>query len=135
MEQGYKAIVLKGIAKTLSMTLKIAKLAFEKKVFCFCADLTVNPILVDWNKCVAARLSSLPNFEIGLMETNGHQYYKNWKKMMSYHPKAGAVWTETRDAYIRQINLFMTKAGGYSSPQSILISWSIETGNDEDWKV
>ena len=54
IEQGYKAIVLKGIAKTLSMTLKIAQLAYEKKISCFCADLTVNPILVDWNKCVAA---------------------------------------------------------------------------------
>src|SRR5690606_8386930 len=41
IEQGYGAIVLKGIAKTLSMTLKIAKLAAEKKVPCFCADLTV----------------------------------------------------------------------------------------------
>ena len=60
IEQGYKAIVLKGIAKTLSMTLKIAQLAYEKKIPCFCADLTVNPILVDWNKCVAARLSAFP---------------------------------------------------------------------------
>ncbi len=116
MEQGYKAIVLKGIAKTLSMTLKIAKLAFEKKVFCFCADLTVNPILVDWNKCVAARLSSLPNFEIGLMETNGHQYYKNWKKMMSYHPKAGTVWTETRDGVYQTDQSFYDESGGIFEP-------------------
>ena len=58
IEQGYKAIVLKGIAKTLSMTLKIAQLAYEKKVPCFCADLTVNPILVDWNKSTV-RLTSL----------------------------------------------------------------------------
>ena len=87
IEQGYKAIVLKCIAKTLSMTLKIAQLAYEKKISCFCADLTVNPILVDWNKCVAARLAPFGKIDIGLQETNGHQYYKNWDKMMTYHPR------------------------------------------------
>lgn len=118
MEQGYKAIVVKAIAKTLSMTLRIAKLAYEKKVPCFCADLTVNPILVDWNKSVAARLSPLPNFDIGLMETNGHQYYKNWKQMMSYHPKAGAIWTETRNGVYQTDQSFYDESGGIFEPSS-----------------
>jgi hypothetical protein len=60
MDQGYRAIALKPIAKTLSMTLKIALAAHERKVPCFCADLTVNPVLVDWNKNLAARLAPLP---------------------------------------------------------------------------
>ena len=34
IEQGYKVIVLKAIAKTLSMTLKIAQLAYEKDIRC-----------------------------------------------------------------------------------------------------
>ncbi|MBS1576878.1 MAG: mandelate racemase/muconate lactonizing enzyme family protein [Bacteroidetes bacterium] len=118
MEQGYKAIVLKAIAKTLSMTLRIAKLAFEKKIPCFCADLTVNPILVDWNKNVAARLSSFPNFDIGLLETNGHQYYKNWKQMMSYHPKAGATWTETRNGIYQTDQSFYDESGGIFEPSA-----------------
>jgi hypothetical protein len=57
IEQGYSAIAVKAIAKTLSMTMRITQLAHEKKVPCFCADLTVNPILVDWNKNIAARLA------------------------------------------------------------------------------
>ena len=60
MDLGYQAIALKPIAKTLSMSLKIARLAHERGVPCFCADLTVNPLLVEWNKNVAARLASLP---------------------------------------------------------------------------
>ncbi len=39
IEQGYGAIAVKAIAKTLTM--KIAQLAHENKVPCFCADLTV----------------------------------------------------------------------------------------------
>jgi len=118
IEQGYKAIVLKGIAKTLSMTLKIAKLAYEKKVPCFCADLTVNPILVDWNKCVAARLHPLPNMDIGLQETNGHQYYKNWDKMMTYHPKAGAQWTQTEKGVYLTVKSFYEESGGIFEPSA-----------------
>jgi len=53
---GYGAIALKPIAKTLSMSLKIAALAHERNVPCFCADLTVNPTLLEWNKTLAARM-------------------------------------------------------------------------------
>ena len=76
IDLGYGAIALKPIAKTLSMTLRIARLAHERGVPCFCADLTVNPILVDWNKVFAARLAPLPGLSLGLVETNGHQNYR-----------------------------------------------------------
>jgi len=75
IDLGYGAIALKAIAKTLSMTLKIARVAHERGVPCFCADLTVNPILVEWNKSVAARLAPFPGLGLGLLETNGHQNY------------------------------------------------------------
>jgi L-alanine-DL-glutamate epimerase-like enolase superfamily enzyme len=65
MEMGYQAIALKAIAKTLSMTMKIAQAAHERNVPCFCADLTVNPILVEWNKAVAARLAPFPGLGLG----------------------------------------------------------------------
>jgi hypothetical protein len=92
IEQGYAGFALKGIAKTLSETLKIAKLANERRMVCMAADLTVNPILVDWNKNVAARLAPLPGFTTGMMETNGHQQYRRWSEMASWHPCAGASW-------------------------------------------
>lgn len=116
MEQGYGTIVVKAIAKTLSMTLKIVQACHERKVPCFSADLTVNPILVDWNKSIAARLAPLPNMDIGLLETNGHQFYKNWKKLETYHPKAGAEWTQTKNGVYKTGKSFYEESGGILLP-------------------
>jgi L-alanine-DL-glutamate epimerase-like enolase superfamily enzyme len=118
IKQGYKAIILKCIAKTLSMTLKIAQLAYENKIPCFCADLTVNPILVDWNKSVAARLQPFANMDIGLLETNGHQYYKTWDKMLTYHPRAGAPWTQTEKGIFHTGPSFFEESAGILEPSA-----------------
>ena len=83
---GYKAITLKPIAKTLSETLKILKKAYEKDVACFCADLTVNPLLVEWNKNLAARIKTLPEMRIGVLESNGEQNYVRWEELYEAHP-------------------------------------------------
>jgi L-alanine-DL-glutamate epimerase-like enolase superfamily enzyme len=112
IQMGYGAIALKPIAKTLSMSLKIAKAAYEANIPCFCADLTVNPILVDWNKNVAARLSPLPGMNIGVLETNGHQNYKRWEEMAGFHPCAGAEWTKTIKGLFHLTNDFYTRSGG-----------------------
>jgi L-alanine-DL-glutamate epimerase-like enolase superfamily enzyme len=112
IEMGYGAIALKPIAKTLSMTLEMAKIAYENKVPCFCADLTVNPILVEWNKNVAARLAPLPGLEIGLMETNGHQNYKRWTELSGYHPCPGASWTKQHKGLFSLDDEFYAKSGG-----------------------
>lgn len=116
IEQGYGAIAVKAIAKTLSMTMRVTQLAHEKNIPCFCADLTVNPILVDWNKCVAARLTPFPNIGIGLQETNGHQYYKNWETMMSYHPRKNASWVRSRDGVYVTDESFYAESGGIFYP-------------------
>lgn len=89
-----------------------------KKITCFCADLTVNPILVDWNKCVAARLAPFANIGIGLQETNGHQYYKNWDTMMTYHPRAGATWTQTKNGVYNTDKSFYEESGGIFQPST-----------------
>lgn len=116
IEQGYGAIAVKAVAKTLSETIRITELAHEKKIPCFCADLTVNPILVDWNKCVAARLAPFPGLTVGLQETNGHQYYVNWDKLMSYHPRAKSSWTQTvKGVYITDKS-FYDESGGILYP-------------------
>ncbi len=116
IEMGYSAIALKAIAKTLSMTMKIAQKAHEHNVPCFCADLTVNPILVDWNKAVAARLAPFPDLGLGLLETNGHQNYGNWQTMLSYHPHAGASWTKTVDGVFNLNRDYYQKSGGLLTP-------------------
>ncbi len=112
IEQGYSTIALKAIAKTLSMTLKIAQLAHEKNIQCFCADLTVNPILVDWNKSVAARLPALSGINLGLLETNGWQNYRDWSRMKGYLPLQNASWTETVDGVYSTGKDFFELSGG-----------------------
>ncbi len=92
IELGYGAIALKPIAKTLSMSLEVAAAAHERGVPCFCADLTVNPLMVEWNRNVAARLDPLPGLRVGVLETNGEQNYRNWEKMLSYHPRGDESW-------------------------------------------
>lgn len=111
IDMGYGAIALKPIAKTMSMSLRIARLAHERGVPCFCADLTVNPILVDWNKNVAARLAPLPGLSIGVLESNGHQNYADWQTMKSYHPCAGAVWTEPSGGLFHLDDDFYARSG------------------------
>ena len=116
IEMGYQAIALKAIAKTLSMTMKIAQAAYERNVPCFCADLTVNPILVEWNKAVAARLAPFPGLGLGLLETNGHQNYRDWDRMVSYHPYAGASWSKTVDGVFNLNDDYYQKSGGILTP-------------------
>ncbi len=112
IDLGYTAIALKPIAKTMSMSLRIAQIAHDKNVPCFCADLTVTPILVDWNKNVAARLASLPGLKIGVLESNGHQNYKNWQRMVSEHPCAGASWITPVDGIFNLDETFYRESGG-----------------------
>jgi len=112
IQQGYNCIAVKAIAKTMSMTMKIAQVAYEHNVPCFCADLTVNPILVDWNKSVAARLPAFPGLNMGLQETNGWQNYKNWNTMMSYNPSHDKSWTQTKNGVYNTGLEFINQSGG-----------------------
>lgn len=119
IEMGYGAIALKAIAKTLSMTLKIAQAAYERKVPCFCADLTVNPILIEWNKNVAARLESFPGLgNLGLVESNGHQNYKNWQAMLDYHPAKNAEWVKVNRGVYELNDEFYNTGGGIFEPSA-----------------
>jgi L-alanine-DL-glutamate epimerase-like enolase superfamily enzyme len=116
IQMGYTAIALKPIAKTFSMSLKIAQLAHEHGVPCFCADLTVSPLLVEWNKNVAARLAPFPGLGIGLVETNGHQNYRNWETMRSYHPRADAAWARTQRGVFELDADYYAQSGGIFAP-------------------
>jgi L-alanine-DL-glutamate epimerase-like enolase superfamily enzyme len=128
IQMGYKAITLKPIAKTLSMSLKIAKIAYEKKIPCFCADLTVNPIMADINKCVAARLSPVEGVKIGIIETNGSQYYSDWERLKSYHPFNGADWIDSRKGIYNLNDDFYKSSGGILYCQSIIYLWLNKKG-------
>lgn len=112
LDQGYNVMVLKGIAKTLSLSVKIATLAAKRNVPCMCADLTVNPILIDWHKNLAAHLKPFPVINMGLMETNGDMNYVNWKKMLSYHPAGGADWINRTNGVFELSDDFYRRSGG-----------------------
>jgi L-alanine-DL-glutamate epimerase-like enolase superfamily enzyme len=119
IQMGYRAIALKPIAKTLSMSMKIAKVATEKNIPCFCADLTVNPILVEWNKNIAARLKPFPGLDnLGLLESNGHQNYKNWKEMLSYLPTCDKPWIDVKKGLYLIENEFYDEGGGIFTDSS-----------------
>lgn len=118
MEMGYSTIALKPIAKTLSMTLKIAKSAYDRDVPCLCADLTVNPVLVDWNKSIAARLKPLPGLQVGLLETNGHQNYSNWDTMIGYHPRGNESWNKCVNGTFELNEQFYRESGGIFIPSN-----------------
>jgi L-alanine-DL-glutamate epimerase-like enolase superfamily enzyme len=113
IQMGYKAIALKAAAKTLSMTMKMAKATHDNNIPCFLADLTCTPILVDWNKNIAARLDPFPGLkEMGLLESNGHQNYVNWKDLISYCPYPDGSWIKSRDGLFHLDEDFYEKSGG-----------------------
>jgi len=112
IQMGYGAIALKPIAKTMSMSFRIAKTAYDNHIPCFCADLTVNPVVLDWNKNVAARLAPLPGMNIGVIESNGNQNYKNWEVMKSYHPCYGSKWIEPEKGLYKLDDDFYRLSGG-----------------------
>lgn len=117
IQMGYQAVALKSISKTLSMTMKIAKAATDRNIPCFCADLTVNPVLVEWNKNIAVRLQSFPGLEnLGLIESNGHQNYVNWGQTQQYFPKYEEYWVDVRDGFYHTSEEYFNNRGGIFDP-------------------
>lgn len=109
---GYRALTLKPIAKTLSMTIRMAQCAKDYGIACFCADLTVNPTMVSWNQCVAARLHKLPQMRIGVMESNGEQNYVNWNRMLDAHPMPQAQFIRCENGVFVLDDAFYSSDGG-----------------------
>lgn len=118
IDAGYGAIALKPIAKTLSLSFQMAAAAHRRGVPCFCADLTVNPILVDWNKNFAARLVPLPGIKSGVFEANGSQNYRDWKRLQSYHSMPEASWCEPSQGQFSLDDSFYNAAGAILVPSA-----------------
>lgn len=95
---GYSAMALKPIAKTLSVSLEVLAEARRRGVPCFCADLTVNPTMVELNKRFAAGLDRLPGLKTGVFESNGPQNYVNWDAMQAESPAYGMPWAKPENS-------------------------------------
>ncbi len=91
-DAGYRAIALKPAGKGMSPTLRMAREAFRVGASCFVADSACTPILLDWNKNVAARLPALAGIDCGLIEANGVQQYAHWETMLASHPATAQPW-------------------------------------------
>ena len=71
----------------------------------------MNPVLVDWNKNVAARVPPFPGVNFGMLETNGHQQYRRWSEMVSWHPCADAPWRKVEQGVFVLGDDFYARSG------------------------
>lgn len=105
-QYGYRAIALKPIAKTLSQTFQMLQQAEQLELATFCADLTVPPVMLDWNMQVAARLPSLPRLSIGVVESNGKQNYPHWQQLDRLCNLPNASWRQARAGVFETAELY-----------------------------
>lgn len=110
-EYGYSAIACKPIAKTLSVTLEMVRAAQKSGAVCFCADLTVPPVLLDWNMSLAARLPRIPGMRVGVVESNGPQNYTDWQRLNAMCAVPDAPWRTLRDGAYRLDGAFYGQNG------------------------
>lgn len=110
---GYKAVALKPIAKTMSVSFDMAAAIYKAGGQCLCADLTVVPLLAEWNKQFASRIGALTGMNCGCIEINGNQNYKNWAELcdmlpdgLTYKPEMNGCFTIDENDYKAGAKLF-----------------------------
>ena len=110
---GYKAVALKPIAKTMSVSFDMAAAIHKAGGQCLCADLTVVPLLAEWNKQFASRIDALNGMACGCIEINGNQNYVNWQSLcnmlpdgLEYIPEKSGCFTLSEQSYHDGAKLF-----------------------------
>src|SRR5690606_31072493 len=101
LEQGFRAATLKPAGKGLSVTLRMTREAVRLGLIPLVSDSSCPPLLLDWNKNLAARLPSLSELKMAVMETNGPQYFEHWDAMLARHPDAGQRWVRPEKGTFR----------------------------------
>jgi len=109
---GYGAFALKPAGKTLSFALETASEADRLGVPCFVADSACVPLLLEWNRVVAALLPPFPGLDTGLLESNGPQNYARWDRLQAEHPIPDAPWLESRRGVFALDERFFAVSGG-----------------------
>jgi L-alanine-DL-glutamate epimerase-like enolase superfamily enzyme len=111
-EQGFEALAVKPAGKTMSLAFEMVRAGAEMGMECFVADNACVPVLVEWNKNVAARLPVFPGIKGGLMESNGPDNYPNWDRMLSEYPIPDANWLRPIDGTFRLGANYYAHSGG-----------------------
>lgn len=119
-QQGYKAVALKPVAKTLSESLKILKAATDRNIKCFTADLTVAPWQLEWNRNLAARIPTLDCVNTGLLESNGNMNYTDWDRLKSYHPMGDGKWVDSNNGLFELTDFYKADGGLFEMPNHYL---------------
>jgi L-alanine-DL-glutamate epimerase-like enolase superfamily enzyme len=118
-EQGYGALAIKPSGKTMSLAFEMVKAGSDLGMECFVADNGCVPLLVEWNKNIAARLPAFPGLKGGLMESNGPENYATWDRLLSEYPLPTANWLRPIDGAFRLDESYYAASGGiYESPTS-----------------
>jgi hypothetical protein len=68
-------------------------------------------------------LSPFPGLGAGLLETNGHQNYVNWNKMLTYHPAPEASWAKTVQGVFNLDQDYYNRSGGIFDPSPHYEAW------------
>ena len=71
----------------LSVSFRMVQAIHRAGGQCLCADLTVNPLLAEWNKQFAARIAPLAGMKVGCVEINGDQNYSRWEELKTLLPE------------------------------------------------
>ena len=117
LEQGYGAMAIKPAGKTLSLAFRMIEAAILSNVPCFVADNACVPVLVEWNKNVAARLPAFPGVKGGLMESNGPENYRTWDRMLSEYPTPNASYLRPQSgAFVLDENYYDQSGGIFEEP-------------------
>lgn len=118
LEQGYGAMAIKPAGKTLSLAFRMIEAATLAGVPCFVADNACVPVLVEWNKNVAARLPAFPGVQGGLMESNGPENYGTWARMLAEYPMPHAAWLRPRGgAFVLDGDYYRQSGGIFEEPR------------------
>ena len=112
IEQGYGAMAIKPAGKTLSLAFQMIQAAADAGVPCFVADNGCVPILVEWNKGVAARLPDFPGVKGNMVESHGTKTYGSWADMLAAYPIPDATWLTPRSGAFVLDEEYYDQSGG-----------------------
>lgn len=103
----------------MSLAFEMIRAGSDLGMECFVADNACVPVLVEWNKNIAARLPAFPGLKGGLMESNGPENYATWDRLLSEYPIPNARWLRPESGAFRLDADYYGNSGGiFESPQS-----------------
>ncbi|MGH8018273.1 MAG: hypothetical protein ACREIA_08280 [Opitutaceae bacterium] len=115
MAAGFRAVAIKPAGKGLSASLRMTREALRLGLTPLVSDSSCTPLMLDWNKNMAARLPTLPGMSMGLLEMNGQLNFAHWDEMLARHPCGDKAWARPQGGLFHLDRDFFTGGGGVGS--------------------